>query len=121
MFGNDIDALGVPSNTDDANYDDVKSDEDEDAHFQGEHVHHVEPSHSSSGNTESTEGTLGTDNSNSQSNIYDMANTDDTSNTDETSNPDDSSGNDQGNINSWELHWKLRKVLFKMQLMQGGI
>ena len=49
VFGNDIDASGAPSNTDDANPDgtnpdDVNSDEDEDAHFQGEHVHHVEPS-----------------------------------------------------------------------------
>ena len=74
VFENDIDKIMATSNTDDAypdatNPDDVNPDEDEDAHFQGEHVHHTGNSHSSSGNTRSTERSSETDNSHRQSNI----------------------------------------------------
>ena len=104
VFGNDIDKAGIVSNPNDVNpdvsnpddtsHDDVNPDEYEDAHFLEEHVHDIGNSHSSSGHTESTEGSSGTDNSNSQSN------TEGSSNTDDTSNPDDSLRNGQGNNSS---------------------
>ena len=107
------------SNTDDANpdatsHDDVNPDEDEDAHIQGEHVHHTGISHSSSGNIRSAERSSETDNSHIQSN------TDDTSNTDETLNPDESSGNDQVNTNSGGASIKTQESSFGDATDAGG-
>ena len=80
-------------------------------------MHDTGNSHSSSGHTESTEGSSGTDNSNSQSNIEDTSNTEGSSNTDDS---DDSSGNGQGNNSSGGASEETQESSFGDETDVGG-